>query len=74
MVQTVLTAQIESDKNHYCNIAHAAERFFNPKLKNRVADQSYDLKYYRFEWEINPPINYIKGTASPYFTDERRLQ
>jgi hypothetical protein len=49
LVQTVLTAQIESDKNHYCNIAHAAERFFNPKLKNRVADQSYDLKYYRFE-------------------------
>lgn len=70
LAQTVLTAQIEIDKNHYCNKAHAADRLFNPVLKNRFADDSYDLKYYRFEWEIDPAVNYIKGTATPYFTVE----
>ena len=29
--------------------------------------QDFDLKYYRFEWEINPAEYFISGTATVYF-------
>jgi aminopeptidase N len=72
LVQTILYAQNDLDSNHYCNKAHAAERYFNPLLKNSIANQSFDLKYYRFEWDVDPSINYIKGTATPHFTVEKQ--
>ncbi len=28
---------------------------------------NYDLKYYRFEWQIDPAVFQIKGTVTPYF-------
>ena len=28
---------------------------------------NYDLKYHRFEWEIDPAVNYIKGSVTSYF-------
>ncbi len=29
---------------------------------------NYDLKYYRFFWEINPSVHYISGNVTSYFT------
>lgn len=28
---------------------------------------NYDLKYHRCEWEVNPEVNYIKGSVTSYF-------
>ena len=44
----------------YANIAQAAA-FVNPLTDN------YDLKYYRFDWYIDPAQYYIKGSATVYF-------
>ncbi len=52
---------------HYCNKAHAARNLFNPLLKVNALTNTYDLKYYRFEWEIDPAVYAIKGKATPYF-------
>ncbi len=66
----IVTAQeINADfsKEHYCNKAHAAKNLFNPMLRLNPLTESYDLTYYRFEWEIDPAVYAIKGTATPYF-------
>ncbi len=31
------------------------------------SNNDFDMKYYRFEWNINPNTNYISGTATSYF-------
>jgi aminopeptidase N len=56
------------DQEHYCNKAHASRHLFNPKQRSNALTENYDLKYYRFEWEIDPAVYGIKGTATPYFT------
>lgn len=61
----VLNAQIEEEA--YCNKAHAARNLFNPMLRFNPLTENYDLKYYRFEWDIDPAVYGISGTATPYF-------
>jgi aminopeptidase N len=54
----------------YCNKAHAARRFFTKQTwseRSVYATDNYDLKYYRFEWSIDPAVYAIKGTVIPYF-------
>lgn len=55
-------------EDHYCNKAHAARRFF---MKNDhrgpSANDDFDLKYYRYDWYIDPAIYNISGTVTPYF-------
>jgi len=51
----------------YCNKAHAARNLFNPLLKLNALTENYDLKYYRFEWDIDPAVYGISGTVTPYF-------
>lgn len=60
--------QNDFDQAHYCNKAHASRHMFNPKQRSNALTENYDLKYYRFEWEIDPAVYGIKGTATPYFT------
>ena len=54
-------------QDHYCNKVHSARNLFNPLLRNNPLTENYDLKYYRFEWEIDPAVYAIKGKATPYF-------
>jgi len=64
-------SQISDDhfkKEHYCNKAHASANRFGPGIFTNPLTENYDLKYYRFEWEIDPAVYAIKGTATPYFT------
>lgn len=65
----LFSQQVQDDfsKEHYCNKAHASRHMFNPKLRTNALTENYDLKYYRFEWEIDPAVYGIKGTATPYF-------
>ncbi len=55
------------DNDHYCNKAHAARNMFNPLLRNNPLTETYNLKYYRFEWDIDPAVYGIKGTATSYY-------
>ncbi len=32
---------------------------------------TYDVKYHRFEWTIDPKVNYIKGKVTTYFVPEQ---
>ena len=59
---------IYAQEDHYCNKAHAARRFFSVKgERNPAANDEFDLKYYRFEWFIDPAVYNISGTVTPYF-------
>lgn len=58
----------QESSDHYCNKAHSARNLFNPLLRTNPLTEGYDLKYYRFEWEIDPAVYAISGTATPYFT------
>lgn len=43
----------------------ARASIFNPVSSNLI--NNYDIKYHRCEWQINPAINYIKGSVTSYF-------
>lgn len=55
-------------EEHYCNKAHAARRLVAVgDFKTSSYTQNYDLKYYRFQWYIDPAVYMISGTATAYF-------
>ena len=58
---------LDLNSDHYCNKAHSAHRFFSGAPRTASITDNYDLKYYRFEWEIDPTVYLIKGTVTPYF-------
>lgn len=60
--QNDLDAIIESEMK-------AAMRSFHTPNQNKTNEltQVYDLKYHRFEWNINPSSNYISGAVTSYF-------
>ena len=39
---------------------------YNKDLANEFTD-NYDLKYHRFEWNIDPAVHYISGSVTSYF-------
>lgn len=51
----------------YCSKATAHKHFFSPQDRSNPLTESYDLKYYRFEWFIDPNNYKIQGTATSYF-------
>lgn len=63
---TIVSAQ-QDDTEHYCNKAHQSRVFFQKSVRQSSYTDNYDLKYYRFEWQINPAIYGISGTVTPYF-------
>lgn len=63
----VMSLQAQSNEAEYCNKAHAARHLFNPLLRFNPLTENYDLKYYRFEWDIDPAVYEISGTVTPYF-------
>ena len=43
------------------------EAYANFFTETSTDDGTFDIKYYRFEWDIDPNVYYIKGSAMPYF-------
>ena len=43
-----------------------AHRYIGQNLFSTVPN-NYDLKYHRFEWQINPAVKYIQGAVTTYF-------
>ncbi len=72
IISTGLLAQTnpESDfENLICKEAEAHSRFLDlPPSANHLLTDNYDLKYYRFEWFIDPAEYFIRGKATVYFT------
>ncbi|MBK9735835.1 MAG: hypothetical protein IPO92_13075 [Saprospiraceae bacterium] len=64
---TVVGQTDEAFEDIVCKETNAHRHLFNPMLRSNLLTANYDLKYYRFEWEIDPAIYAIKGTATPYF-------
>jgi aminopeptidase N len=64
---SVFSIHAQSHEVEYCNKAHAARHLFNPLLRFNPLTENYDLKYYRFEWDIDPAVYEISGTVTPYF-------
>jgi aminopeptidase N len=65
-ILTIVSAQ-QDDTEHYCNKAHQSRVFFQKSVRQSSYTDNYDLKYYRFEWQIDPAIYGISGTVTPYF-------
>ncbi len=42
-----------------------AHRYIGEGLLSSVPD-NYDLKYHRFEWQVDPVVNYIQGSVTSY--------
>lgn len=62
-------AQTPAEEDHlFCGKAASQAQLMQYRGVNTFEDHSYDLKYYRFEWSINPAVNAISGTVTPYFT------
>lgn len=52
-----------------CKEAEAHSRFLNlSPAANHLLTNNYDLKYYRFDWYIDPAQYFIRGKATVYFT------
>ena len=51
----------------YCNKAHSARNLIDLQKYSNPLTTNYDLKYYRFQWDIDPAVYAIKGSATPYF-------
>ncbi|MBP6446123.1 MAG: M1 family metallopeptidase [Saprospiraceae bacterium] len=67
-ILVLVTFSIFAQEDHYCNKAHTARRFFmHNGERGPVANDEFDMKYYRFEWFIDPAVKYISGTATPHF-------
>lgn len=58
-------AQENSD---YCGKAAAQARALNRGELSSFEDLSFDLKYCRFEWYVDPVENAISGTVTSWFT------
>lgn len=54
-------------ENVACKEAEAHAHFFHPAPAANPLTESYDLKYYRFEWYIDPAVYFIDGKATVYF-------
>ncbi len=64
---SVVHAQ-HSDSDHYCTRIPSKINQINKKdYSPSLFTDNYDLKYYRFDWFIDPAVWYIKGTVTPYF-------
>ncbi|MEO6902678.1 MAG: M1 family aminopeptidase [Bacteroidia bacterium] len=63
-------SQISKNVKKEVNISQLENKsrtgIFNPVTSNLI--NNYDIKYHRCEWQINPAINYIKGSVTTYFT------
>jgi len=58
----------ESIHDHYCNKARNEQKYHDAMLNAlSIEDLSFDLKYYRLEWKINPAVYAIDGKACCYF-------
>lgn len=67
---TSLLAQTKTDHdfdNIICKEMEAHQRNMQPPPPNNPLTESYDLKYYRFEWYIDPAVYFIEGRVTVYF-------
>lgn len=64
-----LSAQTPAAEDQlFCGKAASQVQWMQYRGLNTFEDLSYDLKYFRFEWVVDPAINAISGTVTPYFT------
>ena len=65
LITSVCQAQFVADKNlnAVCNRSHAP----NLQIPTSQVTASYDVKYHRCEWNIDPVSNYISGSVTTYF-------
>ena len=69
MIASVSFGQLndfEKDLEEIVNSEQKANRNLGQILLSSVPD-NYDVKYHRFEWYIDPNVDYIKGSVTSYF-------
>jgi len=69
LILTISYSQVEPNLNNLIELAGSESRNYNTQENERgeIIGANYDLKYHRLEWEINPEINYIRGSVTSYF-------
>lgn len=70
IVATNLFAQTKTDHDFdqiICKEIEAHQHHMQPPPPNNPLTESYDLKYYRFQWYIDPAVYFIEGSVTVYF-------
>jgi len=67
LLPLVVFSQNDLTNDVYCNKASAARYLIGLEKYSNPLTENYDLKYYRFDWQIDPAVYGIKGSATPYF-------
>lgn len=65
-----VNAQDELDQIIESEMKTAMRHFDQPNYDKDLANEftdDYDLKYHRFEWNIDPAVHYISGAVTSYF-------
>jgi aminopeptidase N len=57
-----------AEKEFLCGRAHTSRHMFKPMPRQASLTSNYDLKYCRFEWNIDPTVRAIDGVVTSYFT------
>jgi len=60
------TNSLPDGQNRIVDIEQKAHRYIG-QITTASLQDNYDLKYNRFQWQINPAVNYIHGTVTTYF-------
>ncbi|MCB0690914.1 MAG: T9SS type A sorting domain-containing protein [Saprospiraceae bacterium] len=64
-----LLHSLSAQSDHaYCNKAEWAKRHLNTDVRTSAYTNNYDLHYYRFDWNIDPAVYAIQGSALVKFT------
>ena len=58
------SAQRPDHKSIAAREARAAQAMMHPG--SNASYGNYDLKYHRFEWEVDPAVFYIQGSVTPW--------
>lgn len=70
IVATNLFAQTKTDHDFdqiICKEMEAHQHHMQPPPPNNPLTENYDLKYYRFEWYVDPAVYFIEGSVTVYF-------
>ena len=70
LILNVLHAQQSDNAPHYCTRVPSnitKDKADYKQITPSLFTENYDLKYYRYDWFIDPAVWYIKGTVTTYF-------
>ncbi len=64
---SIVTAQDPDLEDLVCKEIHAHQHLAQARSDLSIDDPTFDVKYTRFEWVLNPEVKAVRGTVTHYF-------